>query len=284
MSIIRKNNTIYMSDAVGITYHTVAGVNVNYSTHYHDFVELVYMLKGSCIHSVDGVDYRIKHGDMLMINYGSSHSISGDSPVEYVNVYIKPEYVDAALTNSDNAFALLNLKEFSEFKETVDTKCCKASFSGEERDTVENILRLMKRDSEGSEAGSYLAMRSELNLLLIYFFRKTALPIRDFFDSVSDALLFYIRNNLAGKLTLDSVASKCSYNKSYFSRLFKNYTGLTFTDFLKRERIEKAKSLLSSTSDSVEKISVSVGYTDKTRFYRDFRELVGVTPLDYRKK
>ncbi len=284
MSITRKNNMIYMTDSVGITYHTVSASSVNYTEHYHDFVEFTYILKGKCVHTVDGIEYQMKHGDMLMINYGSSHAIAGGSSAEYVNVYIKPEYIDVALTNSENAFALLNLNEFSEFREIVDQMSCKVSFIGTERDTIENLLSLMKHDADGLAPGSFLALRSELNLFLIHFFRKAALPINDFFDSVSDGLLFYIRSNLGEKLTLDGIASKCSYNKSYFSRLFKSYTGMTFTDFLKKERVEKAKSLLLSTSDSAERISLNVGYTDKTRFYKDFKELVGMTPTEYRKK
>lgn len=283
MSIVRKNNMIYMSGDIGITYHTVSSSNVNYSEHYHDFIEFVYILKGKCTHTVDGIVYPMKHGDMLMVNYKCSHSISGDCPAEYVNVYIKPEYVDNALTNSENAFALLNLKEFSEFKETVDPKCCKVSFSGAERDTVENILQLMKLESESSQPGAFLALRSELNLLLIYFFRKTSIPFGDSFDSVSESLLFYIRNNLSQKLTLSDIVSKCPYNKSYFSRLFKSYTAMTFTEFIKNERIEKAKILLLTTADSVEKIIASVGYSDKTKFYKDFKSIVGVTPIEFRK-
>ena len=282
--ITRKNNILYMTDPFGITFHSVGSHNISYPEHYHDFVEITYILSGKCTHVVDGRAFHMKHGDMLLINYKSSHAILGDSAVDYVNVYIKPEYVDASLTDSDNAFALLNLTQFGEFKETVDTNCCKVSFAGGERDTVENILKLMRSDSQGRAPGSFLALRSELNLLLINFFRKAAFPINDFFDSVSDDLLFYIRSNLSQNLTLSDIAERCSYNKAYFSRLFKAHTGMTFTDFLKAERMEKAKSLLLTTSDSVERIVSSVGYSDKTRFYKDFRRATGLTPQKYREK
>lgn len=283
MSIVRKNNIIYMTDAIGMTHCDVSGKTANYSEHYHDFVELVYMLKGKCIHTVDGVDYTLKHGDMIIVNYGQSHTIIGDSDIEYINIYIKPEYVDMALTNNQNAFALLNLGEFGEFKETVDTARCRVSFTGAERDNVEKLLIMMEGEIDSSLSGSSLALHSLLNLLLISFFRKTSVSFGETFDGISDSLLAYIKRNVGEKLTLSSITEKCSYNRSYFSRIFKEYTGVTFTEYLKRERMEKAKEMLASTKLPVESVFHDVGYSDKTKFYKDFRAYVGTTPLEYRK-
>ncbi len=283
MSIIRKNDTIYMSDAIGMTRCKVPAATVNYSEHYHDFVELVYMLKGKSVHTVDGVEYAMKRGDMILVNYGQSHTISGDSDVEYINVYIKPEYINCALSDSENAFALLNLREFSEFKESVDTERCRVSFVGAERDRIEGLLFLLEEDITYSLPGSSLALHSELNLLLICFFRKTSVFFGDSFDGITDGLLAYIKSNIHQKLTLTTITEKCSYNKSYFSRVFKKYTGMTFTEYLKKERIEKAKELLLTTSSNTEQIYVAVGYSDKTKFYKDFKKLVGTTPTEFRK-
>ena len=115
------------------------------------------------------------------------------------------------------------------------------------------------------------------------FFRKTSVSFGETFDGISDSLLAYIKSHLDENLTLDEITSRCSYNKSYFSRIFKSYTGVTFTEYLKRERIKKASKLLIDTTLPADKISVQVGYTNKTKFFKDFKTLTGKTPIQYRK-
>ena len=48
-----------MSDDIGISYHDNDAESINYNEHYHDFVKFVYILKGKCIHTVDGVEHPI---------------------------------------------------------------------------------------------------------------------------------------------------------------------------------------------------------------------------------
>jgi AraC-like DNA-binding protein len=80
------------------------------------------------------------------------------------------------------------------------------------------------------------------------------------------------------------MAKKCSYNKSYFSRLFKEYTGLPFTAYLKNVRIRRAALMIKESDKLIEEIITDCGYTDKTKFFKHFKACYGVTPLGYRKK
>ena len=103
------------------------------------------------------------------------------------------------------------------------------------------------------------------------------------FDGVSEKLLSYISQNCDKKITLKSVAELCSYNPSYFSRIFKYATGQTFTAYLKKERIRKAENLLEKTDLRITDIPWEVGYSDATAFFADFKKITGKTPMQYRK-
>ena len=68
----------------------------------------------------------------------------------------------------------------------------------------------------------------------------------------------------------------------YFCKLFKRATGLTFTDYVARVRVEKAKALLLERNRRVSEIAYDVGFQSLTHFNRIFRKIVGQSPTDYR--
>lgn len=84
---------------------------------------------------------------------------------------------------------------------------------------------------------------------------------------------------------MESIAETVGMSGSYLSRLFKQETGETLTDFLIRIRIEKAKQFMSDhPSLKNYEISQLVGYSDPVYFNKLFKKMVGVTPKDYKDK
>ncbi len=283
MSVIEKDNKFYMSDFVTIMHHERNGADDGNYKHYHDFVELVYTIGGKCVHRIDDVDYSVKGGDMIFINYNQSHTILGGADTEYFNVLLKPEYINMGLINLENAFALLDLSDFEDFTKILDESRTKVTFSSDERDKIEEIISVIQREIEEKKPGYDLAIRSELNLLLIMVFRKMSLAIDEGFGGISEKLLLYIRQHSGQKITLEEIAKKCSYNPSYFSRIFKEYTGKTFRQYITDIRMENAARLLDGTNRSITDICREVGYSDQTKFFVHFKKAFGTTPLQYRK-
>jgi two-component system response regulator YesN len=99
-----------------------------------------------------------------------------------------------------------------------------------------------------------------------------------------EAAMEYIQANYAKDLSMTMVANHISLNYSYFSYLFKEQTGLSFVDYLKRLRIEKAKELLQNSDDKIYEVAEKVGYRNPKHFGRVFREITGITPVEYRNK
>lgn len=83
-------------------------------------------------------------------------------------------------------------------------------------------------------------------------------------------------------LKVSEAARHVYLSPSYFSRLFRRATGMTFVDFLTMRRIEEARNLLLTTKMKVIDIAFQVGYADQSYFNKKFRELVGVTPGEFR--
>jgi two-component system response regulator YesN len=102
-------------------------------------------------------------------------------------------------------------------------------------------------------------------------------------DRLINRCLDEIRANYRQDLTLDAMARQYHFNASYFSTLFKKATGVNFTDYLTRVRLEQAATLLVDTDKKVYEISQEVGYRDVKYFTKLYKKFYGLTPDEYRK-
>lgn len=279
MAVTLSGHKYFMDGLVGITHDVSAS---GCETHTHDFVEIIYLLRGRCVHIINDTAYPVSRGSMLMVNYHCTHSFFSEGSVEYINILMKPEFIHQNLVQPENAFALLALNDFKDFQTIVAKENCVVRFSGEERNQVEMLILSMEQDAQKLLPGSQLALRCSLNLLLIRLFRKMSLPMRSG-KGIDSELLAYIKNNCAERLTLEELAAQRHYSPSHFSRSFKQYTGMTLTRYLDAARIERACFLLESTDKPVGTIISDVGCSDRTKFFRHFLQQTGQTPLQYRK-
>lgn len=100
--------------------------------------------------------------------------------------------------------------------------------------------------------------------------------------SIRKALL-YIQSNFTRDLSLAEVADHAGVSKSYLSRVFPEYAGEHFSDYLQHLRIERAKELLRFTDDHIYEIASKVGFWNSRYFSKVFHEMIGMSPADYRR-
>jgi len=92
----------------------------------------------------------------------------------------------------------------------------------------------------------------------------------------------FIRENVSEDLSLGQVAAAVHTSIFYFCKLFRKVTGTTFTEFVSRTRIEKAKNLLLNPNLRISEIAFEVGFQSLTHFNRVFKSVVGESPSGYR--
>lgn len=92
----------------------------------------------------------------------------------------------------------------------------------------------------------------------------------------------YIREHQADDISLGQVARAVNTSTFYFCKMFKKYTGINFTDYLSRVRIEKSKNLLLNPNLRVSEIAFEVGFQSLTHFNRVFKKILGHSPSEYR--
>lgn len=93
----------------------------------------------------------------------------------------------------------------------------------------------------------------------------------------------FMRLNFMKPLTLDMLAQQASMSREYFCRLFKSNTGMPPMAYLQHIRIFSAKSMLLTTSLTMEEVASACGYENVNYFYSVFRKACGMTPSQYRR-
>lgn len=90
-----------------------------------------------------------------------------------------------------------------------------------------------------------------------------------------------IEENYGMRLGLDGFSDRFRLTPEYLSNLFAKETGMTFSNYLKKVRIEKAKELILNTDMKIYEVAYSVGYPDQKYFSKVFKEYTGVSAKQY---
>jgi AraC-like DNA-binding protein len=92
----------------------------------------------------------------------------------------------------------------------------------------------------------------------------------------------YIEEHQTEEVSLAEVAKAVNTSSFYFCKMFRKVTGINFTDYVARLRIERAKNLLLNPNLRVSEIAYEVGFQSLTHFNRVFKRILGLSPTDYR--
>lgn len=92
----------------------------------------------------------------------------------------------------------------------------------------------------------------------------------------------YIMQHLAEPMSLETVAREVSVSPFHFCKVFKRATGMTFTDFVNRARVEKAKRMLMRPEARITEVAYDVGFQSLSHFNRSFRRIASESPTEFR--
>ncbi|CAI6086400.1 response regulator transcription factor [Cohnella sp. JJ-181] len=141
---------------------------------------------------------------------------------------------------------------------------------------IDTVQRAFERDSGRDRMD---AMEKLVDPKLLEMGRDEA----RYSSSIKDAIA-YIYDRLHDTVGMKQVAEHLHLNPSYFSVLFKEQTGVTFSDYLTRIRLQKAKELLVATRLPIWEIAEKVGYQTVKYFIKVFKDNEGMSPRQYRQQ
>ena len=121
-----------------------------------------------------------------------------------------------------------------------------------------------------------LMKKTFTDLSCTYFGRTT--------KSTMERVVQYIQSNYSSELRLEQLATIFGYNRAYLGKVFHQYTGENFNNYLDRIRITEAKRLRASEQYKVYEVAEMVGYTNINYFHNKFKKYVGISPLNYKRQ
>jgi AraC-like DNA-binding protein len=148
---------------------------------------------------------------------------------------------------------------------------------------LDEITTLVKEGDlqlEAKVSGLIMGMLTEL--LLAESQKNNECNVKMLNEYVQSAM-DYVENNFEHDISLADMASSACCSVYHFTRVFKRATGYSPHEYLIKFRINKAKSLLKNTNESIDDIACSVGFYSTSNFIRTFKELDDMTPLKYRR-
>lgn len=123
--------------------------------------------------------------------------------------------------------------------------------------------------------------RTELLSLTNELIQKVNADQEQRYTATIGKVVAYVWRNYSSDISLETCATftRCSY--TYLSREFKKETGLRFVEFLNRQRVNRAKSLLIGRKLSMKAIGEAAGFRNYNYFFKVFKEVEGCTPTEY---
>ena len=247
------------------------------SPHTHNFFQLIYCKSGCGSITIRNTTYTAHPGSVYLAAPGVNHAIQ-----------------------NENGLWLLECKFSANGQFAQQLRQLPDVFGIEKNKTA--VLLLKRVIAEGFAKKEHYNSAADANLLLFFVellrmaARKTeqSIPkrvyshlevkenINDDCEVIMLRLLPFLEEHLADKITLDMLASRVHFNKTYFIRRFKALWGCAPMQYVNQLRLQQAARQLASTDDPISAIARSCGFASPHYFSRKFHEEFGVSPQSYR--
>lgn len=241
--------------------------------------------------------YDIYRNKFLYMHYGVvtdeilTHSPPSDSVLDHLSettsrIYAFMEINDTAKLEKalDSLMETLRTEQFSQ--ERIKVICITLVMDIKSRiakNSSDKKQDDMLSDGLIAEIGEQKSLFDIFRLLKNTFTEVSNICFGRTTKSTMERVVQYIKSNYSRELRLETLAQIFGYNSAYLGKVFHQYTGENFNNYLDSIRIGEAKRLLSMDEYKVYEVAEMVGYSNINYFHNKFKKYVGVSPLTYKK-
>ena len=243
--------------------------------HWHEELELMYIVSGSGWVNVQGSRIGVETGDVVLVSPEMVHGIDHDESNEMTHyaLLFRPSMLGSGYAEILREKGR-SLPAFLPKGDPLNKKLTPL--------ILELSLNRKRVDSDYS-----LMILSQLYAIGYHIIHESREPSvseqdrRENYDRLK-VVLEYLRDNYAQEITVEEAAAMCGFSSSHFMKLFRELTGSSFAQYVKNLRLDTAAQLLRTTSGRVGEIAEAVGFRNLPYFTRAFGSRFHMSPLTYR--
>ena len=270
--------TVVYKDIEGFKLHDNTDFEI-YPDHWHTAIEIIMPVENQYQVSCRKELFTIQEGELLIINSGVIHgmpsTVHGERLILQVDLPLLHGVADMKSTLSTIPQALLLTPSTAP---AIHAK-------------VQELMLEISREYYSGAILISASIYAKLLEMLVLVGREYA-GKRNTSDMVSGkqqehtekllTLCNYIHEHCTEDLCLDEAAALAGFSKYHFTRLFKNYTGVSFYKYLNQKRIEHAEKLLADPDLSITEVALQSGFSSLSSFIRMFKLINDCTPTEFR--
>lgn len=256
--------------------------------HYHDELELHFTIRGEGIRLIGNDLSPFSKGDIVLVGERLSHAwrcsndyYRPDSPehVEAIIVQFLPHFLGREFLELPESHDIINLFEKAKgglivrgrTKEKV-ADMLEGFVTSRGFGKIVSFLNILKALAESDELDTIVKTQTAFR------------PLNEMDTARINKVLDHTHIHYRRAITLEEVADLTGLAVPSFCRYFRTLTGNTYLDFLTKVRISRACQLLAENKLSTEIICYECGFNNISNFYRHFKRIMGIAPVEYRKK
>lgn len=261
---------IYTDEDIVFRYHLDSHpVPESFTMHTHQMCEVYIFLNGKASFRIEGSEYRLERGDLLIMRPAEAHCIQvqADHPYERMSIHFEPELFDRI--DPDHRL----MKVFVDREAGRFNRFSMAEFPDQNHRVMVN--QLMKKES--------LQRLDILSALLVLLNQLSCMHEQrgENAPAAEGTLLFqvirHINEHLAEPITLDSLCEQFYLSKPQLCRSFKRTTGASVGEYINAKRLLQAQTMLRAGTPPTQ-VCTACGFNDYSAFYRAYRKHFGVGP------
>ena len=269
--------------------HNRLGYNPNdlVQWHWHQAFEIDYCLEGSIHFRTPDTDILMQKGDAVFVNSNTLHQLEvpdSGSNAEYYTLFFDGELLSGGygtLFHEKYLMPIISCQELQSFMlSTNDTAGIRML------NYLIDIVDLFRGESRGYE----LDVRTKLGQFWLMLLDETEeIRTRSGHAKMLDhvrvkEMISFLEEHYGEKLTLEQIAQSVGIGERECGRCFSRSIGITPIDYLNRYRIRQAARLIVQSTDPIGQIADQCGFSSDSYFGKMFREQIGCSPRDYRKR
>ena len=253
---------------------------VNHDYVIHEEIEIVWVLKGNAIITVEGKEFLLSPQTVFLVYMYRKHAIKSEENSIIVTYRLKKEY----LHKNNLFFEKINFINRVYSFEELAIKYKQVPL------LIVEIMKLLVNE-ESTDLNRYKII-GYYNMYIVDLYRfilkEKYLDVKHInFENYLNrihTIIEYTYKNFKEKISLEKLAEITEVSVYRLSHFIKEALGISYRDFLQNVRFEKALKLLKSTKNSVAEIALECGFSDHKYLNNLMRNRFNITPLKYRKK